>query len=133
MIVTDSSLPLSNLVCRVCVRELTVRILILFILKASPPPERTVSKLKNGERSRPSTPDSIESGPSVMETEIAGDDQKKIRSLASAILQIEQAVEAKYLQKPLGENEKEKQKRLKKLQAKKEEGRFLNYVLLHVN
>lgn len=58
-----------------------------------------------------------------METEIAGDDQKKIRSLASAILQIEQAVEVKYLQRPLGENEKEKQKRLKKLQAKKEEGK----------
>jgi hypothetical protein len=99
--------------------------LVSLLLQASPPPERTMSKLKNGERSRPGTPDSMESGAANQETEIAGDDQKKIRSLASAILQIEQAVEAKYLQKPLGENDKEKQKRLKKLQAKKEEGKFV--------
>jgi len=80
--------------------------------------------LKVEERSRPGTPDSVESGSVYqesisMETESTSDDQKKVRSLASAILQIEQAVEAKYLQRPLGENEKEKQKRLKKLQAKK--------------
>jgi hypothetical protein len=83
--------------------------------------------LKNGERSRPGTPDSMESGAANQETEIAEDDQKKIKSLASAILQIEQAVETKYLQKPLGENDKEKQKRLKKLQAKKEEGELVKY------
>ncbi|XP_059474991.1 bromodomain adjacent to zinc finger domain protein 1A [Neocloeon triangulifer] len=91
--------------------------------RGSPPSERTVSKLKMEERSRPGTPDSIESGSVyqesvAMETEPSCDDMKKVRSLASAILQIEQAVEAKYLQKPLGEDEKEKQKRLKKLQKK---------------
>lgn len=42
-----------------------------------------------------------------------GQDVKKVRDLASAILQISQMVEAKYFQPPLGEDEKEKKKRLK--------------------
>ncbi|XP_065338949.1 bromodomain adjacent to zinc finger domain protein 1A [Cloeon dipterum] len=93
------------------------------LMKGSPTSER-VSKIKMEERSRPGTPDSVESGSVCQESaanegETCGDDLKKVHALASAILQIEQAVETKYLQKPLGEDEKEKQKRLKKLQAKK--------------
>lgn len=46
-----------------------------------------------------------------------------VRTLACAILQVEQAIETRYLSKPLGENEKERLKRQKKLlEKKKREG-----------
>ena len=44
---------------------------------------------------------------------------KRIRDLASAILQVAQMVDHKYLKAPLGEDEKEKKKRLKEEEKKK--------------
>ncbi len=48
---------------------------------------------------------------------------KKIRGLASAILQLAQMVDEKFFKAPLGEDEKEKKKRLKKEEEKKKKVR----------
>ncbi|KAK2707515.1 bromodomain adjacent to zinc finger domain protein 1A-like [Artemia franciscana] len=45
----------------------------------------------------------------------------RVKDLASALLQISQSVEEKFLKKPLGEDEKEKKKRLKMIEEKKKE------------
>jgi len=46
---------------------------------------------------------------------------KKVRELASAILQVAQMIDVKYFKPPLGEDEKEKKKRLKEEEKKKKQ------------
>lgn len=47
--------------------------------------------------------------------------QKKVRELASAILQVAQMLDVKYLKAPLGEDEKDKKKRLKEEERRRKE------------
>ena len=45
--------------------------------------------------------------------------KKKVRDLASAVLQVSQMIEERYFKQPLGEDEKEKKKRLKEEEKRK--------------
>ena len=58
--------------------------------------------------------------------------RSKVKSLASAILQIEQMLEPKYLKSPLGEDEKDKKKRLKEEEKKKKVRKWTDHVFLFV-
>ena len=51
---------------------------------------------------------------------------RRVKDLASAILQIGQMVDAKFFKPPLGEGEKEKKKRLKEEEKRKKEREAAN-------
>ena len=61
-----------------------------------------------------------ESSGSFVEKEI----DRKVRDLASAILQVAQMVEDKYFKSPLGEDEKDKKKRVREEEKRRKVGRM---------
>jgi bromodomain adjacent to zinc finger domain protein 1A len=84
---------------------------------------RIASALASRDTTRPSTPDpahadhkrdSTGSGAGAVSRQ-----NRKIRDLACAVLQIGQMMDPKYLKDPLGEDEKEKKKRMKEEEKKK--------------
>lgn len=83
-------------------------------------PSRDPSRPGSPSRSRhQSPPPSTESSSPL---EVAKDNRQgagKVRQLASAILQVAQMVDPKYLKRPLGEDEKDKKKRLKEEDRRK--------------
>ena len=89
-----------------------------------------VSRLQSATASREGSPDrggenKRDSGGSSASATAARQESKKIRDLASAILQISQMVEEKYIKPPLGEDEKLKKKRLKEEERRQKVTKYL--------
>lgn len=88
---------------------------------ASPRESRAGSEERKEESKRDST-GSATSGASMGREK----DLKKVRDMACAILQVAQMIDMKYIKPPLGEDEKEKKKRLKEEEKRKKVGEFVN-------
>lgn len=72
--------------------------------------DKNLEKVKEDDASRPETPCSLDSNSDHDVLEVKMDQNQVVKDLASAVLQIARSVEPKYLQKPLANEEKKKEK-----------------------
>ncbi|EEB13984.1 bromodomain adjacent to zinc finger protein domain 1, baz1, putative [Pediculus humanus corporis] len=72
--------------------------------------EKIMDKIKDDDGARPDTPCSLDCNSETEMLELKMDQNSVVNDLASAVLQIARSVEPRYLQKPLSNDEKKKEK-----------------------